>query len=367
MESFESTVEARDRRLAEALVTILDDSSRILRDLQDQAMNLRMVPIGGVFDPLHRLVRDYCRDTGKRARLVVSGHDTEVDKKVAEQISAPLKHLVRNALDHGMELPAARAARGKPPEGEVTLAAYHQYGLIVIEVRDDGNGIDLKKVVEAARRKGLVDPSREPSEREAVELIFLPAVSTAATVTEVSGRGVGMDVVKRDIEALRGKVDVATEPGQGTAITVRIPQTLSIVECLLVGVGAHRYSIPLSSVEECVELTQASVSGAHSDFLDLRDELVPFLRLRDLFDVGGEPPPYEKIVIVSTGDRRVGLVVDQLVGNSQTVIKPMSRLHRDVRNFLGTTILGDGSVVLILDVLRLVEFGQSRHARLKAS
>src|SRR5262249_13410430 len=177
MESFESTVEARDRRLAEALVTILDDSSRILRDLQDQAMNLRMVPVGGAFDPLHRLVRDYCRDTGKRARLVVSGHDTEVDKKVAEQISAPLKHLIRNALDHGIEPPAARAAKGKPPEGEVTLAAYHQYGLIVIEVRDDGSGIDLEKVVEAARRKGLIDPSREPSEREAIELIFMPAVS----------------------------------------------------------------------------------------------------------------------------------------------------------------------------------------------
>ena len=348
-------------------MTILDDSSRILRDLQDQAMNLRMVPVGGAFDPLHRLVRDYCRDTGKRARLVVTGHDTEVDKKVAEQISAPLKHLVRNALDHGIELPAARAAKGKPPEGEVALAAYHQYGLIVIEVRDDGNGIDLGKVVEAARRKGLVDPAREPSEREAIELIFMPAVSTAATVTEVSGRGVGMDVVKRDIEALRGKVDIATEPGKGTAITVRIPQTLSIVECLLVSVGANRYSIPLSSVEECVELTQAAVSGAHSDFLDLRDELVPYLRLRDLFDVAGQPPPYEKIVIVSTGDRRVGLVVDRLVGNNQTVIKPMSRLHRDVRNFLGTTVLGDGSVVLILDVLRLVEFGQSRHERLKAS
>src|SRR5262249_41162074 len=262
------------------------------------------------------------------------------DKKVAEQISAPLKHLVRNALDHGIEMPAARVAKGKPPEGEVTLAAYHQYGLIVIEVRDDGNGIDLEKVVQAARRKGLIDPSREQSEREALELIFMPSVSTATTVTEVSGRGVGMDVVKRDIEGLRGKVDIATEPGKGTTITVRIPQTLSIVECLLVSVGASRYSIPLTSVEECVELTPSAVSRAHSDFLDLRDDLVPFLRLRDLFDVPGEPPPYEKIVIVSTGDRRVGLVVDRLLGNSQTVIKPMSRLHHGVRNFLGTTILG---------------------------
>ena len=367
MLSFEHALEARDPLLAEALVSILDDGSRLLRDLQDQAMNLRMVPVGGAFDPFHRLVRDYCRDTGKRARLVVSGQDTEVDKKVSEQIAAPLKHLIRNALDHGIELPAARQARGKPPEGEIGLAASSEYGLIVIQVRDDGNGIDLEKVVQSARRKGLVDPSRELGEREALELVFLPSVSTAATVTEVSGRGVGMDVVKRDTEALRGKVDIATEPGKGTVVTLRIPQTLSIVECLLVSVGANRYSIPLSSVEECVELVPGAVSAEHSAFLDLRDDLVPYLRLRDLFGVPGEPPPYEKIVIVSTGSRRVGLVVDRLLGDSQTVIAPMSRLHRGVRNFLGTTILGDGSVVLVLDVLRLIEFGQGREERLRAS
>jgi len=367
MESFKNSVEARDPQLAEELLSILDDSSRILRELQDQAMNIRMVPVGGAFDPLQRLVRDYCKDTGKRARLIVTGQDTEVDKKVSEQISAPLKHLIRNALDHGIEMPAAREAKGKAPEGQITLAAYLQFGLIVIEVRDDGNGIDVEKVIQSARRKGVIDASRELSEREGLELIFVPSVSTATTVTEVSGRGVGMDVIKRDIEALRGKVDIASKPGKGTTITVRIPQTLSIVECLLVSVGANRYSIPLSSVEECVELVPGAGAKAHSDFLDLRDDLVPYLRLRDLFGVPGNPPPYEKIVIVSTGDRRVGLVVDQLLGDNQTVITPMSRLHRGVHTFQGATILGDGSVVLVLDVLRLIEFGQSREEQLRAS
>ena len=254
LESFEDAIETRDPELAEELLSILDDSSRILRELQDQAMNVRMVPIGGAFDSLHRMVRDYCKDTGKQARLIVTGQDTEVDKKVSEQISAPLKHIIRNALDHGIEAPAERIAQGKSAEGQITLAAYHQYGLIVIQVQDDGKGIDVEAVTQSARRKGIIDGSRELSKREALELIFAPSVSTATVVTEVSGRGVGMDVVKRDIEALRGKVDVATEPRMGTTITLSIPQTLSIVECLVVSVGPNRYSIPLSSVEECVEL-----------------------------------------------------------------------------------------------------------------
>jgi len=367
LESFEDAIETRDPELAEELLSILDDSSRILRELQDQAMNVRMVPIGGAFDSLHRMVRDYCKDTGKRAHLIVAGQDTEVDKKVSEQISAPLKHIIRNALDHGIEAPAERIAQGKSAEGQITLAAYHQYGLIVIQVHDDGKGIDVEAVTQAARRKGIIDGSRELSRREALELIFAPSVSTATVVTEVSGRGVGMDVVMRDIEALRGKVDVATEPHMGTTITLSIPQTLSIVECLVVSIGANRYSIPLSSVEECVELAPQAASANGSDVLDLRGDLVPFLRLRELFNVPGTQPPYEKIVIVSTGQRRAGLVVDSLLGNNQTVIKPMSPLHRDVRSFLGATILGDGEVVLVLDVIRLIDYGQSRQDRLRAS
>lgn len=365
LDSFQSVVQDRDPDMAETLLGILDDSSRTLRELQDQAMTIRMVPIGGAFDPMQRLVRDYCRDTGKQVSLTVIGRDTEVDKKVSEQISGPLKHLIRNSLDHGIELPADREANGKAPEGEITLAAYHQYGLIVIEVKDDGRGINVEKVIASAKAKGIIDAGKELSEREGLELIFAPAVSTAQTVTEVSGRGVGMDVVKRDIEALRGTVDISTGLGKGTTITVRIPLTLSIVDGLLVTIGENGYVIPLSAVEECVELEAHASPDAVSSFLEIRDELIPFLRLRSLFDIPGEPPLYEKVVIVSTGDRRVGLVVDGLLGDHQTVIKPLSKLHKDVQCFSGATILGDGRVVLILDVLHLIDFGQSREERIR--
>lgn len=365
LDSFKSTVERRDRALADSLIGILDDSSRSLRELQDQAMTIRMVPIGGVFDPMTRLVRDFCQQTGKNIRLTISGKDTEVDKKVSEQISGPLKHLIRNSLDHGIESPDERIAAGKPPEAEIMLNTYSKNGMIIIEVTDDGRGIDVERVVNSAKAKGLVDPNREFSEREALDLIFMPAVSSAETVTEISGRGVGMDVVKRDIEELRGTVEVATERGRGTTVSVRIPMTLSIVDGLLVEIGGHNYVIPLSFVEECVELATSASAG--SNFLDIRNDLVPFMRLRELFGIEGEPPEYEKVVIVSTSDRRVGLVVDRLVGDHQTVIKSLSRLHKDVQCFSGATILGDGSVVLILDVVRLIELGQVREEQLRVA
>jgi two-component system chemotaxis sensor kinase CheA len=365
LDSFKSIVERRDRALADSLVGILDDSSRSLRELQDQAMTIRMVPIGGAFDPMTRLVRDYCMQSGKKAKLTIIGKETEVDKKVSEQISGPLKHLIRNSLDHGLEFPADREAAGKEPEGEIILNTYNKNGLIVIEVTDNGKGIDTDAVVRSAKAKGLVSQDREFSEREALELIFMPAVSSAEKVTEISGRGVGMDVVKRDIEELRGTVEVSTERGVGTTITVRIPMTLSIVDGLLVEIGGHNYVIPLSFVEECVELATSAAAG--SNFLDIRNDLVPFMRLRELFGIEGPPPDYEKVVIVSTADRRVGLVVDRLVGDHQTVIKSLSRLHKDVQCFSGATILGDGSVVLILDVVRLIEAGQIREEHLRVA
>lgn len=210
-------------------------------------------------------------------------------------------------------------------------------------------------MIASAKAKGIIEPNRELTEREGLELIFAPAVSTAQTVTEVSGRGVGMDVVKRDIEAQRGTVEIASELGKGTTITVRIPLTLSIVDGLLVDIGDNGYVIPLSAAE--------AAGHEGSNFLEIRDELVPFLRLRALFAIPGEPPPYEKVVIVSTGERRIGLVVDRLLGDHQTVIKSLGRMHKDVQCFSGTTILGDGRVVLILDVLHLIDYGQSREER----
>ena len=363
LDRFQESLELRDTESSVALRNILDDSSRTLRELQDHALNMRMVPIGTVFELMHRLVRDYCRQSGKQARLTVSGQDTEVDKKVCEQISGPLKHLLRNSLDHGLEPPAERLARGKKATGELLLRAYQQFGLILIEVKDDGRGIDVAQVVASARAKGLVAEGVELSEREALELIFAPSVSTAATITEVSGRGVGMDVVKRDIEAMRGAVDVVTEHGKGTSITVSIPLTLAIIDGLLVRVGESYYVVPLSYVEEHLEIPVKDIRSCATNFLDSREELVPLLLLRDLFHIAGEPPITEKIVVVTTGERRVGLVVDQLMGYQQTVIKSLSPLHKGVRCFSGATILGDGRVALILDVLHLIELGQDSAER----
>jgi len=366
LDRFQESLELHATESSVALRNILDDSSRTLRELQDHALNMRMVPIGSVFDLMHRLVRDYCRLSGKQARLTVSGQETEVDKKVCEQISGPLKHLLRNSLDHGLESPEERLSKGKAAMGELLLRAYQQFGLIVIEVKDDGRGIDVAQVVASARAKGLVAEGAELSEREALELIFAPSVSTAAKVTEVSGRGVGMDVVKRDIEAMRGAVEVVTEHGKGTSVTVSIPLTLAIIDGLLVRVGESYYVVPLSYVEEHLEIPIKDIRSCATNFLDSREELVPLLLLRDLFSIAGEPPATEKIVVVTTGERRVGLVVDQLMGYQQTVIKSLSPLHKDVRCFSGATILGDGRVALILDVLHLIELGQDSAERLRA-
>ena len=365
LESFQDLVNLQDRALGERMMGILDDCTRSLRHLQNQAMTIRMVPIGGAFDPLGRLVRDYCQSSGKRIRLTTHGRDTEVDKKVSEQISGPLKHLIRNALDHGIESPEQRIAAGKSPEGEVTINAYNQYGLIVIEVSDDGNGIDVERIVQVAKQRGFMDPAKEPTEREALDLIFMPSLSSATEVTEISGRGVGMDVVKREIEELRGVIDVATRRGFGTTISVRMPITLLLVEGLLVEVAGNMYVIPLSYVEECVEL--AITENRPSNFMDIREELVPFIRLRSIFNFVTDPQENEKVVIVAAGERRIGLVVDSLHGNHQSVIKGMSRLHKDATCFMGATIMADGGVVLILDVPRLLDVGHAREAAQRAA
>lgn len=365
LESFQDLVNLQDRALGERMMGILDDCTRSLRHLQNQAMTIRMVPIGGAFDPLGRLVRDYCQSSGKRIRLTTYGRDTEVDKKVSEQISGPLKHLIRNALDHGIESPEQRIAAGKSPEGEVTINAYNQYGLIVIEVSDDGNGIDVERIVQVAKQRGFMDPAKEPTEREALDLIFMPSLSSATEVTEISGRGVGMDVVKREIEELRGVIDVATRRGFGTTISVRMPITLLLVEGLLVEVAGNMYVIPLSYVEECVEL--ANTDNRPSNFLDIREELVPFIRLRSIFNFCTDQQENEKVVIVAAGERRIGLVVDSLHGNHQCVIKGMSRLHKDATCFMGATIMADGGVVLILDVPRLLDVGHAREAAQRAA
>jgi len=350
------------------LRSISEEIERLASELRDTMMVLRMVPVASLFGRFRRLVHDLARDTGKTIELSTEGEATEVDKTVMERLADPMVHLIRNSCDHGLETPEERIAAGKPAAGQVKLSAHQQGGEVVITIRDDGRGIDRDRVRAKAETQGLIQPGQTVSEQELLQMIFHPGFSTAAAVTNLSGRGVGMDVVKRTIESLRGAIDIKSVPGEGSTVTLRIPLTLAIIDGLLVRVGEGRYVIPLAAVEECIELSlEEDLRSRGRSFITLRDRLVPFLRLREMFDTGTRPDPHQKIVVIATGAERVGLVVDQIIGSHQTVIKSMSALHRDVSTFAGATILGDGGVALILDVVQLVTLGQHQEERLRAA
>jgi two-component system chemotaxis sensor kinase CheA len=348
------------------LRSVSEDVERLSGELRDTMMVLRMVPIAQLFSRFRRLTHDLARETGKQIELMTEGESTEVDKAVIERLADPLVHLVRNSCDHGLESPAERIAAGKDPAGHVTLIARQTGGDVTITIRDDGRGIDRERVRAKAESSGLVAPGAVLSDQDLLQMIFEPGFSTAAQVTNLSGRGVGMDVVKKTIEALRGTINVTSKPGLGSEITLAIPLTLAIIDGLLVRVGTGCYVIPLSAVEECLELSpEDDVKSRGRSFISLRESLVPFIRLRELFHTGTKPDQYQKVVVISTGTERVGLVVDQIIGDHQTVIKAMSKLHHDVATFSGATILGDGSVALILDVGHLVTAGQQQEAQMR--
>lgn len=350
------------------LRAVSEDIERLSSELRDTMMVLRMVPVGTLFGRFRRLIHDLARDTGKVIELTTDGEATEVDKTVIERLADPLVHLVRNAVDHGLESPEHRRAIGKPEAGQVRLVARQSGGEVIISISDDGRGVDRARVRERAETQGLIAPGAQLSDPELLQLIFQPGFSTAQTVTNLSGRGVGMDVVKRTVDALRGSIDLSSRPGDGSDVSLRIPLTLAIIDGLLVRVGTGRYVIPLSAVEECLELSvEEDLRSRGRSFISLRDSLVPFLRLRELFQTGTQPERYQKVVVISTGAERVGLVVDQIIGDHQTVIKAMSKLHEDIAMFSGATILGDGSVALILDVAHLVAAGQQEEAQLRAA
>ncbi len=347
---------------------VAEEIERLANELRDTTMGIRMVPIGSLFGRFRRLVRDLSEELDKDIALTTTGEETELDKTVIERLNDPLVHLVRNALDHGIESPQQRLAAGKPRQGRVQLSAVHSGAQVLITIKDDGRGLDLAAIRARAEENGLIQPGARLSDQELYLCIFQPGFSTARAVSSLSGRGVGMDVVKRAIEALRGLVEVASTPGHGTEITLRLPLTLAIIDGLLIRVGRGRYIIPMAAVEECMELSHADdLRSKGRSFLNLRGDLVPFLRLRDLFACPLPADPFQKVVIVSSGEQRVGLVVDQVIGDHQTVIKSLSRLHADVESFSGATILGDGSVALILDVPHLVEAGQRHDALATAS
>ncbi|HET9646551.1 MAG TPA: chemotaxis protein CheA, partial [Burkholderiaceae bacterium] len=323
----------------------------LVQEVRDSAMQLRMVKIGATFSRFQRVVHDVSRELGKDIGLEITGEDTELDKTLVEKISDPLLHLVRNALDHGIESTAMREANGKPARGTLRLNAFHESGAIVIEVADDGGGLKRDRILARAIERGLVAPDAELSDDEIHALIFEPGFSTAEQVTSLSGRGVGMDVVKRNIEALRGSVEVKSAEGAGTTVTVRLPLTLAIIDGFVVGLGQSVFVLPLEMVEECVEFTPE----AGHDYANLRGELLPFIRLREWFEVEGRPARRQNIVVVRHAGRRVGLVVDTLLGELQTVIKPLSKMFSHIKCISGSTILGSGEVAFILDVPVLVQ------------
>ena len=329
--------------------------SSLVEEILDGALRLRMIPIGETFNRFRRVVRDVSQELGKDIDLIISGAETELDKTVVEKIGDPLMHLLRNAMDHGIETAEARLAAGKPVKGHLHLNAYHDSGSIVLEIADDGAGLNRDRILEKAQERGLVAPGASPTDQEIYNLIFEPGFSTAQAVTNLSGRGVGMDVVKRNITLLRGTVDLDSQPGKGTVVRIRLPLTLAIINGFLVGIDQSTYVIPLDMVQECIELSEDDgVASREQGYLDLRGEVLPLVYLRDHFNHEGPASRRQNVVVVRYAELKAGLVVDDLLGEFQTVIKPLGKLFGALRGISGSTILGSGAVALILDVPALL-------------
>jgi two-component system chemotaxis sensor kinase CheA len=327
-----------------------DQVERLSLELQEQIMRVRMVPVGPTFRQYLRMIRDLAQSQKKLVRLETHGDEVEVDMSIIEHLKDPLTHMIRNALDHGIETPEARQARGKNPCGVLKLQARHEGGSIVIEVSDDGNGLDRERILARGLALGMVAESEHWSDEELYGLIFAPGFSTATTVTDLSGRGVGMDVVKSNIEALRGTVSVQSRPGEGTSITIQLPLTLAIIDGFGVGVGDETYVLPLHAVIECIEMPVAEQQRGGLGVIELRGAPLPYVRLRDWFGLTSPRPRRENIVVVEVDRVKAGLAVDALYGARQTVIKPLGDKFKNVRGIAGSTILGNGLVALILDV-----------------
>ncbi len=344
---------ALDPVVHEKLVGGLEQLARNTRDLQDAVMSVRMLPVGTVFNRFPRVVRDLASRLGKQVRLKLVGEATELDKGVIEKIADPLNHLVRNAVDHGLELPADRIAAGKDETGTVTLKASHQGGYIVIEVADDGRGLKRDKLLKKAAERGIAIADNAP-DQDVWQLIFAPGFSTAEQVTDVSGRGVGMDVVKKNILSLGGNVEIATQSGQGLSVVIRLPLTLAILDGMSVAVGEEMFIIPLNFVVESLQPRREDVKSVHGEgrLLKVRNEYVPLQSMHQLFGVGNEPPPVHEgiVVILEAESRKLAVQVDELVGQQQVVIKSLESNYRRIHGISGATIMGDGRVALIVDV-----------------
>jgi two-component system chemotaxis sensor kinase CheA len=351
--------DTRHTRLQEAVGSLM----QLIDGIQSGALQMRMVPIGETFSRFQRVVRDVSRDLGKSIHLDIVGGDTELDKAMVERIGDPLMHLVRNSMDHGLEAPAERAAAGKPEQGTLRLRAFHDSGNVVVEVSDDGRGLNRDRILNKAIERGLIASGDGMSDQEVYQLIFEPGFSTAEQLTSLSGRGVGMDVVKRSIEALRGVITLNSKPGQGTLTQMRLPLTLAIIDGFMVSVATARFIVPLDMVVECIELPSDAMVADQPRYLNLRGELLPYVCLRQTFDIEGETLRRPSVVVVRSGELKTGILVDNLHGEIQTVIKPMGGIFRHMRAISGTSILGTGDIALILDINQLVQGSIEKSAR----
>ncbi|MBI5924082.1 MAG: chemotaxis protein CheA [Aquabacterium sp.] len=345
--------------LQEAVGTLM----QLIDTIQSSTLQMRMVPIGETFSRFQRVVRDVAHELGKNIKLDVVGAETELDKAMVERIGDPLMHLVRNAMDHGLETPQDRAASGKPEQGTLRLRAFHDSGNVVVEVSDDGRGLRRDKIIDKALAKGLISTAEGLSDHEAYQLIFEPGFSTAEQVTSLSGRGVGMDVVKKSVEALRGTITLNSREGEGTLVQMRLPLTLAIIDGFMVAAGDARFIVPLDMVVECIELPPDALSAGSPQYINLRGEVLPYVCLRQAFDIDGPAVRRPSVVVVRFSDMKIGLLVDGLLGEMQTVIKPMSGIFRHLRSVCGTSILGTGDIALILDVHQLVSSSLDKSTR----
>ncbi|MBI9092081.1 MAG: chemotaxis protein CheA [Desulfobacterium sp.] len=334
----------------------VEDIQRLTGELRDNVLNIRMMPIGATFSKFRRLVRDLSSELGKEINLTTSGAETEMDKTILERLDDPLVHLIRNCIDHGIETADVREKNGKIAAGSIFLSAVHIGTNVMITIQDDGAGLNVENILKKAREKGLVSENDDLSDKEIFKLIFAPGFSTAQTVTSVSGRGVGMDVVKRTIDMLRGTIEVDSCPGKGTIITLKLPLTLAIINGLLVTIGQDFFVLPLMSVQECVEMDRKEKEKAKGrNILNVRGEIVPYIRLRDHFGINDTAADLEHMVIADVHSKRIGFVVDNVIGSHQTVIKTLGPLFTNINDISGATILGDGTVALILDTNVLLE------------
>ncbi|MFP4372805.1 MAG: chemotaxis protein CheW [Spirochaetaceae bacterium] len=353
-------------RLGDAdLNSLAENFERLTDELRDSTMSVRMLPIGTTFSKFRRLVRDLSQELGKEVEMQAHGGETELDKTVIERLNDPLVHIIRNAIDHGIETPEIREAAGKPRTGTVSLTAAHAGAEVLISVVDDGAGLNREGILAKARSKGIIREDEELSDEDVYQLLFAPGFSTAENVTTVSGRGVGMDVVKKELDNLGGTVRIETRPGAGTTFMLSIPLTLAIIDGLLVRIGDQHYVFPLSAVGECIELTQEmreEQGGAR--IINNRGEILPYVRLREVFGIDGTCEGIEQVVVANSQHGTVGFVVDTVIGDFQTVIKNLGRLYRDLEGISGATILGDGTVALILDLQRLASLATGNEVEL---